>query len=87
MTSIDPVPGHGVDYQNLGGDAYEIVVGGQATQGTVIPVGETDWVAISRRGTVLGYHLSKEGAAAVVVNEWEARRRSQSLGTSRQRRR
>ncbi|MGZ6840425.1 MAG: hypothetical protein ACXVHI_07870 [Frankiaceae bacterium] len=51
-------------------------------------MGETDWVAISRRGTVLGYHLSKEAAAAVVVvNEWEARRRSQSLGMSRQRRR
>ena len=52
MTSIDPVAGRAVDYHNLGGDAYEIVVGGQATQGTVIPVGETDWVAISHRGTM-----------------------------------
>ena len=81
MTSIDPVAGHAVDYQNLGGDAYEIVVGGQATQGTVISVGETDWVAISRRGTMLGYHPSREAAAAVVV-EWVARSRSVSLGTS-----
>ena len=87
MTSIDPVAGHAVDYQNLGGDAYEIVVGGQATQGTVIPVGETDWVAISRRGTMLGYHPSREAAAAVVVNEWVARSRSLSLGTSRPSRR
>ena len=83
MTSIDPVAGHAVDCQHLGGDAYEIVVGGQATQGTVIPVGETDWVAISRRGTMLGYHPSKEAAATVVVNEWEARSRPLSLGTSR----
>ena len=82
MTSIDSGAGHAVDWQNLGGDAYEIVVGGHATQGTVIPVGETDWVAISRRGTVLGYHPSKEAAADVLVNEWETRSRPLSLGTS-----
>ena len=51
-TGRDPLAGHAVDYQNLGGDAYEVVVGGHATQGTVIPVGETDWVAISHRGTM-----------------------------------
>ena len=74
------VPAHTVGYQDLGGYVYEIVVGGQATRGTVSPVGETDWVAISRHGTVLGYHPNQATAALAIGKEWEARSRYVRLG-------
>jgi len=48
---------------------------GRPPWGTVSPVGETDWVAISRRGTVLGYHPNKATAAVAISQEWEARSR------------
>ena len=71
---------HTVGYQDLGGDVLEIVVGGQPTLGTVSSIGETDWVAINRLGTVLGYHPSKATAAAAVGKEWDSRSRSVRLG-------
>ena len=80
MTGTATVPTHTVGYQDLGGDVYEIVVGGQATRGTVSSVGETDWVAISRRGRVLGCHPNKATAAVAIGKEWEARSRYVRLG-------
>ncbi|MGZ4556735.1 MAG: hypothetical protein ACXVXZ_13495 [Mycobacteriaceae bacterium] len=74
------VPEHTVGYQDLGDDVLEIAVGGQPTLGTVSSVGETDWVAINRLGTVLGYHPSRAMAAAAVGKEWETRSRSVRLG-------
>jgi len=79
-TGTATVPTHTVGYQDLGGDVYEIVVGGQATRGTVSSVGETDWVAISRRGRVLGCHPNKATAAVAIGKEWEARSRYVRLG-------
>ena len=71
MTSTTPAFGRTVGYQDLGGDAYEIIVDGQATLGAVLPVGEAGWVAISGHGAVLGNHPSKTTAAVAVAKEWE----------------
>ena len=74
MTESTPAFGHAVGYQSLGGDAYEIIVDGQATRGAVVPVG-TGWVAVSGHGTVLGTRATKTSAAAEVVKEWETHSR------------
>ena len=70
MTESTPAFGSTIGYQSLGGDAYEIIVDGQATLGAVVPVG-TGWMAVSGHGTVLGTHATKTSAAAELVKEWE----------------
>ena len=69
MSSTAPDLSDNVSYQDLGADVYEIVDASQTPVGVVSLVGETEWVAVTRRGTVVGCCASKTNAATALITD------------------